>query len=105
MTPDDEKRIDYIDVVGPTELWEALLRLLEKTHQEAIQGPAEYYLRYTLGQQLSYIKVDLNAEPFQFWFYDSLGRPMTNAVKETIAKFLWEKGGIREQYTTTTKEG
>lgn len=104
MTQEDEKRIDYIDVVGPTELWDTLLRLLEKTRQENLHGPAEYYLRYSLGQQLSYIKVDLNADPIQFWYYDSLGRPMTNAVKETIAKFLWEKGGVSEHYTTTTKE-
>jgi hypothetical protein len=32
-----------------------------------------------------------------FWYCDLLGRPITKAVKHTIADFLWEKCGEKEK--------
>lgn len=104
MQPEDAMMIDYIDATGPQGLWDVLTHLHEKVHAEKHTGPAEFYIRYTLGSQISLIKVDLNADPIQFWYYDLLGRPVTNAVRETIGKFLWEKCGERERFESI-KEG
>lgn len=98
MQPEDEVKIDYIAATGPEGLWEVLNSLLEKVRTEKITGPAEFYIRYILGSQTSLIKVDMNAEPVQFWYYDLLGRPVTKAVRETIGRFLWEKCGEKERF-------
>lgn len=61
-------------------------------HQAAHAEP--HYILYRLNSQESLIKIDFSKEPYQFWYYDLLGRPATNAVKNTIANFLSEKCGI-----------
>lgn len=104
MQHDTDLNIDYIPVNGPAGLWEVLNGLLEKTRSEQVTGPAVHYLRYELGSQISFIKVDLNADPVQFWYYDLLGRPPTKAVKETIAKFLWEKCGEQGRFEQAIRE-
>lgn len=42
--------------------------------------------------------------PYHFTYSDLLGRPATNAVKDTIANFLWEKCG-EERYSGNQHKG
>jgi len=87
---------DYILAEGPEGLSQVLDGLLIKYEQGAKDVP--YYVLYKLGGQQSLIKVDISKKPFQFWYCDLLGRPATRTVKETIARFLWEKCGEKERY-------
>lgn len=90
--------VPYVSVQGPKGLYEALSELLTQAHPDNALATKEHYILYELGSQQSLIKVDVSQLPFHFWYYDLLGRPATRVVKETIAKFLWEKGGERERF-------
>lgn len=83
---------------GPEGLKEVLEAFLQQAERDPEFRTQEHYILYQLKDQKSLIKVDMSARPFQFWYYDLLGRAATNAVKDTIADFLWEKGGEKERY-------
>lgn len=87
----------YQTAEGPEGLLQVLLTLKESAAHDPASVKGSYIL-YQHGQQQSLIKVDMSEQPFQFWYYDLLGRPATKVVKETIADFLWEHCGEREQY-------
>ena len=89
---------DSILAEGPEGLAKVLDELLGKTRSDPDFAAAEHYIFYRLGDQKSLIKVDTRQLPFIFYYSDLLGRPATRAVKDTIAKFLWEKCGEKEKY-------
>lgn len=95
---------DYIIAEGPEGLDRVLTELLEKSKADPIFASQEHYVMYQLGNQKSLIKVDTNQTPFKFWYYDLMGRPATIIVKEAIARFLWDKCGLREEYFQETTE-
>lgn len=88
----------YVLAEGPEGLNEVLNSLLTQAQKDHAFASTGHYIVYQLGDQKSLIKVDFNHSPFQFWYYDLLGRPITRVVKETIAQFLWEKGGEKERF-------
>lgn len=90
---------DYIIAEGPQGLDNVLTELLQKSQHDPLFAKAEHYVLYQLGSQKSLIKIDTTQHPFRFWHCDLMGRPATQAVKETIAKFLWEKCGEKERYS------
>lgn len=90
--------LQYIPAQGPDGLEKVLDNLFEKTQKDREFAGTEHYILYQLGNQKSLIKVDMSQPPFQFWYYDLLGRPATRTVKETVARFLWEKCGERERF-------
>jgi hypothetical protein len=83
---------------GPEGLTRVLNELLEKAKSDPIFAGEEHFILYQLNAQKSLIKVDAKQVPFNFWHYDLMGRPATTVVKDTIARFLWEKCGERERY-------
>src|SRR5690348_15550876 len=85
-----------MSVEGPAELAQSLDALLLKCTAEPAYANEPHYFFYQLGNQKALIKVDMSERPFLFWYGDLLGRPATRAVKETIAKFLYEKCGEYE---------
>lgn len=90
--------LQYTPADGPEGLAKVLDSLLEKNQHNREPGNTEHYILYQLGNQQSLIKVDMSQAPFQFWYYDLLGRPATRIVKETIARFLWDKCGEKERF-------
>jgi hypothetical protein len=89
---------EYISANGPVGLRTVLEGLLEKSKNDPEFAAQQHFIMYTLGGQKSLIKVDMSQPPFQFWYNDVLGRPMTKLVEETIADFLWEKCGEKERF-------
>jgi hypothetical protein len=89
---------EYILAIGPEGLRNVLDVLLETSQRDPVFAANEHYILYQLRDQRSIIKVDTSKQPFQFWYNDLLGRPMTRLVEETIALFLWEKCGVKERY-------
>lgn len=89
---------DYEIAQGPDGLTQVLDDMLLRTKTDPQFAAEEHYILYQLGQQRSLLKVDLSEQPFQFWYFDLLGRPATNAVKDVVAKFLWEKGGEKDRF-------
>lgn len=87
-----------IPAAGPEGLKLVLENLLAQT-QTGGHSPKEFVILYQLEQQKSVIKVDFNHKPCHFLYQDLLGRPITKAVKNVIAEFLWSKCGERERYT------
>lgn len=88
----DMKLPDSIPAEGPEGLKAVLTSLFQKTHLDP-EAPGSYYILYRLGGQKSLIKVDMQQTPCQFWYYDLLGRPATQLVKETVNQFLLDKYG------------
>lgn len=88
---------------GPQGLMEVLDSFLQQAEQDKNFRAKYHYIMYRLKDQKSLIKVDMSEYPYQFWYYDLLGRPATNAVKDTIAEFLWDRCG--EQVRNHTKSG
>jgi hypothetical protein len=88
----------YTIAEGPEGLAHELENLLEKCQQDTDFAGQEHYVLYQLRDQKSLIKIDMSQKPYLFWYYDLLGRPMTRIVKETIARFLWEKCGEKERF-------
>ncbi|EKD72005.1 MAG: hypothetical protein ACD_46C00035G0002 [uncultured bacterium] len=87
----------YLVAEGPEGLATILDDFLEQSKDPAFAA-SEHFILYQLGSQKSLIKVDTSKMPFHFRYHDLLGRPATNAVKETIAQFLWEKCGEKERF-------
>lgn len=83
---------------GPEGLSRLLEKYLERVKSDEEFAKEEHYILYSLGEQRSYIKLDMSQWPFQFWYSDLLGRPATRIVKDTIADFLWEKCGEKERF-------
>lgn len=96
MMQENDLLLDYVTAEGPEGLASVLNDLLVKKH--AGTQSHEQYILYQLGNQKSLIKVDISAQPFQFWYYDLLGRPATKVVKDILGDFVWEKGGEKERY-------
>jgi hypothetical protein len=93
-----ENEMGYIVARGPEGLEQVLESLLERSKtDETLKAKAQYVL-YELGNQKSMIKIDMSVWPVVFWHYDLLGRPATNAVKEILSRFAWEKCGEKEWY-------
>lgn len=94
----NELNKDYIPAHGPDGLREALDNLLARANADPEFAAAQHFILYELGNQKSLIRVDTTQQPFYFWYYDLLGRPITKNVKDIIAEFLWDKCGERERY-------
>lgn len=95
----DDLSSNYIKAQGPEGLRCVLDNLLINNESSS------QYILYQQGNQQSLIKVDLSHQPFQFWYYDLLGRPATRVVKETLARFAWERGGEKEWYLQALEKG
>jgi hypothetical protein len=76
---------EYTVANGPEGLREAL---------NALSRGKDHFILYQLNQQQSLIKIDTSESPYQLWYYDLMGRPATNTVKDVVAQFLKEKCGI-----------
>lgn len=87
---------EYTTADGPQGLMEVLETFRLQASQDAEFRAREHYILYCLNSQKSFIKVDMSEQPFQFWYSDVMGRPATNAVKETIAEFLLERCGEQD---------
>ncbi len=90
--------IKYVTAQGPEGLTQVLDSFLQQSNADADFATSAHYVMYQLGNQRSLIKVDMSKKPYRFWYFDLLGRPATRTVKDTIADFLWEKGGEKERY-------
>jgi len=90
--------VDYIIAEGPEGLEKVLNELLIKVKADPIFAEKEHAILYQLGGQKSVLLVETKQMPFKIWHYDLMGRPETLAVKETLARFLWEKCGEKERY-------
>jgi hypothetical protein len=94
---------DYIPAQGPQGLSRVLEDLLAQSKHDPAFAAKEHFISYSIGEQKSYIKVDMSKDPVLFWYFDSWGRPPTRIVKETIAKFLWEKCGEKEHFLESSE--
>ena len=83
---------------GPDGLATVLIDLHEKAQANPTFAADDQYILYRNNQQKALIKIDMRQMPYQFWYYDLLGRPATNNIKETIAKFLWIMCNERTKY-------
>lgn len=83
---------------GPEGLMGVLEDFRHRAESDAIFRSEPHYILYRLNTQESLIKIDFSIEPFQFWYYDLMGRPATNSIKTTVAEFLWEKCGVKQRY-------
>lgn len=98
MDDQDNLAFQYDVVDGPVGLMEVLDTYLTKSQNDASFAKVGHYVLYTLGEQRSLIRVDTSEMPFHFGYCDLFGRAATAGVKETIARFLWEKCGEKERY-------
>lgn len=98
MDSNDFEIPDHTAADGPEGLMAVLESFLQQAEQDSEFRAKEHYIMYRLRDQKSLIKVNLSTRPYQFHYYDLLGRPATKAVKDTIAEFLWEKCGEKEHY-------
>lgn len=94
----------YVVAEGPDGLRQQLDAFLLQAQNDPQFAAEQHYILYQLGQQKALIKVDMGETPFQFWYYDLLGRPITRPIKETISQFLWERCGERERYIKEVTE-
>src|SRR3990167_10437722 len=92
----------YVVAEGPDGLTKILQEFLEKSKNDSTFAAEKHYVLYQLGSQKSMLCVDTDKTPFKFWYYDLMGRPATEAVKETIANFLWEHWGEKEELQDVT---
>ena len=98
MIGSEQLPFPYISVDGPEGLATELSRLLTQARNDAQFAASQHYVLYQLGGQKSLIKIDFSQSPYQFWYCDLSGRPATSAVTDTIAKFLWEECGEKDQF-------
>ena len=89
---------EYTTAEGPEALTRELDLLLEESKKNTEFADKDHFILYQFGAQKSWIKINTKTMPFHFEYQDMLGRPATNAVKEIIARFLWEKCGEKERY-------
>lgn len=99
MNDDNDLGFQYEIAHGPQGLREVLDNYVVKSQADPKFAGVGHYILYQIGDQRSLIRVDTSEMPFHFRYCDLLGRPATKSVKDTIAKFLWEKCGERERYT------
>lgn len=90
---------EYLIADGLDGLNSVLDSLLAQSQQDGPFATEPHYILYRNGDQRSLIKVDTSHQPFKFWYADLNGRPATQGVKRTIATFLWDKCGAKEQYS------
>lgn len=88
---------------GPEGLGALLVQILEQVKENPSLAKRDHYILYKFASQQSLIQVDTTQVPFHFQYSDLLGRPATAAVKDAVAKFLWESGE-RERYTKLADE-
>ena len=88
----------YVIAEGPQGLFSMLSDFLEQANKDRQFAKTPHYILYQIGNQKALIKVDMSSMPLQIWHYDLMGRPATKTIKETIAKFLWEKTGEKERF-------
>lgn len=93
-----ETSLQYISAEGPEGLAQVLEDLLNQSRKDPGFAAKDHLVLYQLGGQRSLIQVDFSQYPFQFYYNDLLGRPVTNKVKEVIATFLWEKCNEKERF-------
>jgi hypothetical protein len=93
-----QMRDEYILANGPAGLEEVLAELLARTKNDEAFASEFHYVLYELGNQRSLIRIDTTQFPFKFWHFDLMGRPATKVIRETIARFLLEKCGLKEKY-------
>ena len=98
MMERNEFAFQYEVAEGPKGLRDVLDTYLAKSQSDPAFADTGHYILYTLGEQRSLIRVDTSMVPFQFRYCDLLGRPATRSVKETIARFLWERCGEKERF-------
>lgn len=84
---------EYVIANGPQGLIDVLENHYERCQKDADFAKEAHYILYQLGSQKSFIKVDMSQRPYQFYYYDLLGRPMTRAVQEALALFLTDTVG------------
>lgn len=84
---------EYVIANGPQGLIDVLEHHFERCQKDEEFAKQIHYILYQLGAQKSFIKVDMSKRPFQFWYYDLLGRPVTAAVKDALALFLTDTVG------------
>lgn len=82
---------------GPEGLKEVLASLHGQALQDAAFRAKEHYILYRLKDQKALLKFDFSQQPYQCWFYDLLGRPATNAVKDVVAEFIWEAADQKQR--------
>jgi hypothetical protein len=95
---DDEILKKYIPAQGPEGLKQVLEDLFDQSQQDTEFAGREHFIYYKLGDQESLFKVDMSEKPVLIWYFDLLGRPATNKIREIISDFLWEKCGEKERY-------
>lgn len=93
---------DALMAQGPEGLRQVLDQLLEKSSQDPQFAAEPHYVKYQMGAQQSFIKVDMSEKPYLFWYCDMHGRAVNKAVQYTIADFLWEKCGEKEKFLQGT---
>lgn len=98
MIGNDDLAFQYEVADGPKGLRDVLEDYLAKSEKDRRFADVGHYILYKLGDQRSLIRVDTSEIPFHFRYCDLLGRPATKAVKETIARFIWERCGEKERY-------
>lgn len=104
MTEDEDLAFQYEIAQGPQGLRDVLDSYLVKSQNDPKFAEVGHYILYQIGDQRSLIRVDTSEVPFNFKYCDLLGRPATKTVKETIARFLWEKCGEKERYMKQSGE-
>lgn len=98
MTETKELPFQYEIAEGPVALRGLLDSYLSKAQHDESFASVGHYILYTVGDQRSLIRVDTSTVPFHFRYCDLLGRPATKSVRETIARFLWERCGEKERF-------
>jgi len=98
----ESKVPEFTIAEGPQGLMDVLDSFLQQAQQDKVFRARYHYIMYHLKDQKSLIKVDMSEHPYQFWYYDLLGRPATNAVKDTIAEFLWDRCGENARKSNTS---
>jgi len=93
MTEGEKLTYEYDTAEGPAGLKSVLESFYERTQTDPVFASRAHFILYQHGNQESVIKVDMTEEPCLFWYYDLLGRAITNPVRDVIAEFLWERCG------------
>lgn len=96
--------LHYDEVEGAAELKQQLLFYWREFQAGNLKNTKTYYILFHMGAQQSLIRVDVGSPHFYFWYYDLLGRPMTKAVKQALAEFLWEHNGQKQAFISAMQQ-
>ena len=88
----------YEEVQGIEGLKSTLQAWYLKAQVDTDFAQQEHYLLYQNGDQKALIKIDFALMPYQFWYYDLLGRPATQSVKQALGRFLWETCNLKANF-------